>query len=192
MGLANRGGSHYHEIQTTLHYRVAERGEVNLSYVHSKGRGDLNTISDTYAPFAQPVIRPDVTGTFAANVPNRMVSWGILPLPWKLTVSPVVDVRTGFPYSEVDTLQNYVGVPNGYRFPTFFSFDLKLYREFKISSLPFMGRFKDQRLRFGVYSTNLTNHLNYLDVYNNVASPYFGHFTGFQHRVDGLVIDFVD
>jgi hypothetical protein len=55
-----------------------------------------------------------------------------------------------------------------------------------------MGHFKNQKLRLGVYSLNLTNHLNYLDVYSNVASPYFGHFAGFQHRVNGMVIDMVD
>jgi hypothetical protein len=192
LGLANSGGSHYHEIQTTLHYRLRERSELNMSYVHSRGRGDLNTISGVYAPFEQPIIRPNYTGNFAADVPNRMVSSGTFSLPWKLTASPVVDVRTGFPYSQVNTLQNYVGVPNGERFSTFFSLDLKIYREFKVSSLPFMGRFKNQKLRLGVYSLNLTNHANYLDVYNNVASPYFGNFAGFQHRVDGLVIDMVD
>jgi hypothetical protein len=192
MGLANRGGSHYHEIQTTLRYRLRERSELNVSYVHSQGRGDLNTISNLYVPFEQPIIRPNYTGDFAGNVPNRMVSWGTFALPGKLTVSPVADVRSGFPYSEVDTLQNYVGVPNGQRYSTFFSLDLKVYREFKVSSLPFMGRFKNQKLRLGVYSLNLTNHGNYLDVYNNVASPNFGHFAGLQHRVDGLVIDLVD
>jgi hypothetical protein len=46
--------------------------------------------------------------------------------------------------------------------------------------------------RFGVYTINLTNHLNALAVYSNVASPLFGEFAGFQHRVDGLVIDLVD
>ena len=32
----------------------------------------------------------------------------------------------------------------------------------------------------GVY--NVTNHLNPRDVYNNVTSPYYGHFAGPQHR----------
>ena len=192
LGLANNGGSHYHELQTTLHFRLGETSQLNASYVYSRGRGDLNSLSSVFVPFEEPVIRPNYVGNLGSDVPNRMVSWGIFSLPWKLTASPVVDVRTGFPYSEVDTLQNYVGVPNGQRLPAFFSLDLRVYREFAFSKLPLMGHFKTARLRFGVYSLNLTNHLNYLDVYNNVASPYFGHFAGFQHRVDGLVIDMVD
>jgi hypothetical protein len=58
--------------------------------------------------------------------------------------------------------------------------------------LPFVERSTKRKIRFGVYTINLTNHLNALAVYSNVASPLFGEFAGFQHRVDGLVIDLVD
>jgi hypothetical protein len=191
LGLANTGGSHYHELETTLHYRPSEQSELNVSYIHSHARGDLNTVTDVFVPFEQPVIRPDFTGTFAQDVPNRVVGWGAFPLPWNLTLSPVVDVHSGLPYSEVDALQNYVGTPNNQRFPTFFSVDLKVYREFPLH-LPFAGNLKKRKLRLGVYSINLTNHSNTLDVYNNVTSPYFGHFVGFQHRVNGFVIDVVN
>ena len=94
-------------------------------------------------------------------------------------------MRDGLPYSNVDTLQDYVGQPNGQRLPNFFSLDVKIYREFKLN-LPGL---RNRKLRLGLYTLNLTNHSNWLDVYNNVNSPYFGHFVGFQHRVDGFVID---
>jgi len=192
LGLANTGGSHYHEIQTTLRYRPTERSQFNISYGHSQGRGDLNTLSNVFMPFEEPVIRPNYTGSFASDVPDRMVSSASFSLPGKLTLSPVVDARSGFPYSDVDTVQNYVGVPNGQRFPAFFSLDLKLYREVELSKLPLMGHFKNKKLHLGVYSLNVTNHSNFLDVYDTIASPYFGHFAGNQHRIDGLVIDLVD
>ncbi len=196
LGLAHTGGSHYHELETTLHYRPSERSELNVSYIHSRARGDLNTLSDVFVPFEQPVIRPNLTSDFAADIPNRVVSWGAFPLPRNWTLSPVVDVHSGLPYSEVDSLQNYVGSPNSQRFPGFFSLDLKIYREFKISSLPLTGflknGLKDRKLRFGVYSINITNHSNPLEVYNNALSPNFGHFVGFQHRVNGFVIDIVN
>jgi len=142
-------------------------------------------------PFEAPVIRPDVTSNLAADVPNRLVSWGAFGLPWNLILSPVVDVHSGLPYSNVDTLQNYVGGANNQRFPTFFSLDFKLYREFTLH-LPLLSSAKTRRLRFGLYSINLTNHSNPLAVYNSVTSPYFGHFVGFQHRVNGFVIDIVN
>ena len=191
LGLANTGGSHYHEFEATVHYKAGERSELNVSYVRSKARGNLNTLSNIYVPFETPVIRPDVTSSLAADVPNRLVSWGAFGLPWNLTLSPVVDVHSGLPYSNVDTLQNYVGGANSQRFPTFFSLDLKVYRDFTLH-LPFLGRTKNRKLRFGLYSINLTNHSNPLAVYNNVTSPNFGHFVGFQHRVNGFVIDIVN
>ncbi len=191
LGLANTGGSHYHEFEATVHYKAGERNELNVSYVRSHARGDLNTLSDVFVPFEQPVIRPEVTGTFAQDVPNRVVGWGAFGLPWNLTLSPVVDVHSGLPYSKVDTLQSYVGLANNQRFPTFFSLDFKVYREFQLH-LPFLGNLKNRKLRFGLYSINLTNHSNPLDVYNSVASPYFGHFVGFQHRINGFVIDIVN
>jgi hypothetical protein len=191
LGLANSGGSHYHEFEATLRYRPRERSEFSLSYVRSAARGDLNTVSDIYVPLEQPVIRPDFSGILAQSVPNRVVGWGTFALPWKLTLSPVADVHSGLPYSDVDALQNYAGTPNGQRFPEFFSLDVRVYREFQLH-LPVLGTLKNRRFRFGAYAINLTNHLNPLEIYNNVASPDFGHFTGFQHRVDGLVIDLVN
>jgi hypothetical protein len=191
LGLANTGGSRYNEFETTLHYRPNERSELNVSYVRSQARGDLNTLSDVFVPLEQPVIRPDFTGTLAQDVPNRVIGWGAFALPWNFTVSPVVDVHSGLPYSELDAFQDYAGLPNGQRFPEFFSLDLKVYREFPLN-LPFLGNLKNRKIRFGVYSLNLTDHSNALEVYNNVNSPYFGHFVGFQHRVNGLVIDVVN
>lgn len=187
LGLAPTGGSHYHEFETTVHYQAGERGQLNVSYVHSRARGDLNTLSDLYVPFEEPVIRPDVTSNLASDIPDRVVCWGAFGLPWKLTLSPVVDVHSGLPYSNVDTLQGYAGGANGQRLPAFFSLDVKVYREFKLN-LPAL---RNRKLRLGLYTLNLTNHSNWLEVYNNVTSPYFGHFAGMQHRVDGFVIDIV-
>jgi hypothetical protein len=142
-------------------------------------------------PFEQPVIRPNVSGILPSDVPNRVVAWGIFDLPWKLKLSPVVDVHTGLPYSDVDVLQNYVGEPNTRRFPTFFSLDARIYRDFPLV-MPFIGHSTKRKLRLGVYSLNLTNHLNPHDVFNNVTSPLFGQFAGFHRRIDGLVIEIVN
>jgi hypothetical protein len=191
LALANTGAARYRRVEATLHARPFERGDLNVTYIWSRSRGDLNTISDTYEPFEDPVIRPNVLGVLPSDVPNRLLTWGLFELPFKLTLSPVVDVRSGLPYSNVDGLQNYVSVPNGLRFPTYFSLDAKIYREFPLR-LPFMERSAKRKIRFGVYTINLTNHGNAHDVFSNVASPLFGQFAGFQHRIDGLVIDLVN
>src|SRR5713226_609452 len=189
LGLFNTGTANYHEFEATLHFRPVRQADLNISYVWSRARGDLNTVSNIFLPFEQPVIRPNVSGILPSDVPHRVVSWGVFHLPWALTVSPVVDVHTGLPYSNVDVLQSYAGLPNGSRFPTFFSFDAQAYRDFHLH-LPFMERGSRHKVRVGLYSINLTNHGNFHDVYNNEASPLFGRFAGFQRRVDGFILSF--
>jgi hypothetical protein len=191
MALTNTGASHYRELEATGHYTLREHDQVNVSYIWSRARGTLNSLSNVAIPFAAPVIRPDVYGILGSDIPNRVIAWGIFALPWKLTFSPLADVHSGFPYSPIDVQQQYVGVPNGQRFGEYFSLDLKLYRQFRV---PFLGNRsgKSHHIRLGVYTLNVTNHQNFNAVYNNVASPNFGTFAGFLYRHEGAIIDFVD
>jgi hypothetical protein len=191
LGLAKTGASHYHQVETAIHARPFERIDLNVSYIWSRARGDLNTLSDTFVPFQQPVIRPNVSGVLASDVPHRLIARALLQLPWKVSLSPIADIHSGLPFSKVDVLQNYVGTPNNLNLPTFFSLDVKIYRDFALR-LPFMGRSTNRKVRFGFYSLNVTNHQNPHDVYNDIESPLFGRFAGYQRRVDGFVIDIVD
>ena len=193
LALTDTGSSHYRELESTVHFTFHRNDEVNVSYIWSRTRGDLNNLSAVLIPFAQPVIRPNVYGILPYDVPNRVVTWGIVSLPRGFKFSPIADIHTGYPYSNIDTLQNYVGTPNGQRFNSFFTLDVKLYREFRI---PFLGsehgKGKAHHVRLGVYSLNITNHGNFNAVYNNVTAPNFGQFAGFQDRREGAVIDFID
>jgi Carboxypeptidase regulatory-like domain len=186
--LSNTGGSRYHEFETTLRYRASERLDLNFSFVNSLARGDLNTLTSLFVPFEQPVIRPNLFGTLPSSVPNRFVTWSRFNLPWQMTASPVLDVHSGFPYSSVDELQNYVGKPNGLRLPAFASLDLKLTKDFRFPVVPWISSHK-LRLEFTIY--NLTNHTNPRDVINNVTSPRFGEFLGNQHRFYDVGFDIV-
>ena len=98
----------------------------------------------------------------------------------------MLDVHNGFPCSTVDVLQNYVGNPNSLRLPAFMACDLKLSKDFRISFLPWL---RNQTLRGALGVHNPTDHLNPSDVYNNVASPFFGNFAGPQHRVFDAFLD---
>src|SRR6266403_3451875 len=193
LALTDTGSSHYRELESTVHFIFHRNDEVNVSYIWSRTRGYLNNLSAVLIPFAQPVIRPNVYGILPYDVPNRVVTWGIVSLPRGFKFSPIADIHTGYPYSNIDTLQNYVGTPNGQRFNSFFTLDVKLYREFRI---PFLGsehsKGKAHHVRLGVYSLNVTNHGNFNAVYNNVTAPNFGQFAGFQDRREGAVIDFID
>jgi Carboxypeptidase regulatory-like domain len=193
LALANTGSSHYHEVETGLHFAFHHTDEANVSYIWSRTRGDLNNLSAVQIPFLQPVIRPNVYGILPYDVPNRVVAWGIFSLPKKIKFSPIADLHSGQAYSNIDTLQNYVGTPNGEKFATFFTLDIKVYRQFRV---PFFGsdhgKGKGHHVRLGFYSLNLTNHGNFNAVYNNVTAPNFGQFAGFLDRREGAVIDFVD
>jgi carboxypeptidase family protein len=191
LGLTNTGSSHYREIESTVRFTVHEHHEVNASYIWSRTQGDLNNLSDAMIPFLQPVIRPNVYGVLPSDVPNRVVAWGVFSLPKQFTFSPILDVHSGYPYSNVDVLENYVGTPNGQRFATYLSLDVKIYRVFPV---PFLGAKsgKIHHIRLGFYSLNVTNHGNFNAVFNNVTAPNFGQFVGFLDRRDGAVIDFIN
>jgi hypothetical protein len=193
LALTNTGSSHYREVETTARFTLRGRHEVNVSYIWSRTRGDLNNLSNEFIPFQEPVIRPNVYGILPYDVPHRVVAWGILSMPKQIKFSPIADLHSGQPYSNIDTLQNYVGTPNGQRFDTFFTLDVKIYRQFRV---PFLSKDKKggkaHHVRLGFYSLNVTNHGNYNAVFNNVTAPNFGQFAGFMDRRDGGVIDFVD
>ncbi len=186
--MTNSGGSRYSEFETTALVRTGKFANLNISYVHSTARGDLNSFTQEYVPFEQPVIRPNFIASLDSNVPNRLITWGQFKLPWRITASPVVDIHTGFPYSALDELQEYVGQPNTLRMPIFTSFDLKLSKDFRIKFIPWV---RDHTVRGSVTIYNVTNHLNPRDVYNNITSPNFGHFAGPQHRFFDPIVDLV-
>jgi hypothetical protein len=186
MLLSNTGGSRYHELECTIRFKVRDKADVNISYVNSLARGDLNTLSAVFVPFEQPVIRPNFFSTLPSNVPNRLVTWGRLKVPWNITAGPVLDLHTGFPYSPLDVFQNYVGSPNSLRFPTYFSLDLQLAKDFRMRIIPWA---KNHKFRGAMRVFNITDYGNYRDVHNNVDSLYFRQLAGFQHRFFDVSLD---
>ena len=186
--LSNRGSSRYHEYEFTVDYRAGEEATFSMSYVRSDSRGDLNTTDNIFVPLEVPVIRPDVYASLPSDVPNRLTGFGLIKMPWGFTLSPAVDLHSGFPYSNVDVLQNYAGEANSQRYPIFFELNWRIYRDFP---LPFHIH-PGHKFRFGVYSINTTGRQNPTAVYNNITSPMFGQFTGLGKRVNGIVIEFAD
>jgi len=199
MALENTGTSNYRQAQASARYRPSERAELNVSYAWSQARGDLNSLSDTFIQFQAPVIRPNAYGIQPSDVPHRVLAWGFVHIPWDIVLSPVVDIHSGFPYSNLDVLQNYVGLPNSQRFPIYFTLDAKVYKDF-IIRIPFLDRSRGRKIRLGVFSLDVTNRQNPHDVFNNsglpasISSPpgslppFYGQFAGFQRRFTGLAI----
>ncbi len=170
--LLNSGRQNYREFEWTVRWRASEHDLLNASFVHSRARGELNGFQSYFGNVPYPILRPNEYGPLPWDAPNRLVAWGSVRLPWKLELWPVVDVHTGFPYSKVDNNLDFVGPRGrGGRFPTFFSLDFQLTREFH---LKFMG--KTRGLVVGVKVFDVTNHDNPRGVQNNIASPEFGSF----------------
>ncbi len=170
LALSNAGSDSYREFQVTGRYKLP-RFTINGSYTRSRAYGDLNDPFLFFGGYSQLVIQPDARGRLAFDAPNRVLFWGDVAGPFKLTIMPVVDVHTGFPYSPWNQYHDYIGARNVERFPTFFSTDLQVTRPISIP----LG---DRRLkaRAGIAFFNLFNHDNPRDVQNNIDSSNFGRF----------------
>ena len=170
LDLSNSGRDSYQEIQIAGRLKLP-RFTLNTSYVHSRAFGDLNDPSLFFGNTPQPVVQPDARARLSFDAPNRFLSWGDLEGPWKLTLLPVYDLHTGFPYSFEDQFREYVGPRDAGHFPRFSSFDLQVSRPF---SLHIGDRSLHLRAGFGAF--NVFNHFNPRDVQNVEESRLFGGF----------------
>jgi hypothetical protein len=107
--LLNSGRSRYRELQAVARFRFQEGRNVFLSYVRSQARGNLYDFNYYFGNLKQAVIRPDEHGRLPFDVPNQMLFRGEFALPFDVTPTPVVDWRTGFPFSIVNEQQDFVG-----------------------------------------------------------------------------------
>jgi hypothetical protein len=186
LSLANRGGSSYHELQFTARYKLP-KATVNASYVRSRAYGNLNDFNQFFGNNAVAVIQPDERGRLPFDAPNRFLTWGEWQAPFKLMLLPVLDVHTGFPWSQIDQEREFVGPRNSQRFPRFTSFDLQVTRPVTLKILH--ERLK-ARVGFSVF--NLFNQFNPRDVQADVDSIRDGAlFNGVGRTFRGkFVLDF--
>ncbi|MFN0107756.1 MAG: carboxypeptidase regulatory-like domain-containing protein [Blastocatellia bacterium] len=182
--LSGSGESRYRQFEITAKLNWGEQKQnLFLSYVRSNIRGNINEFNTYIGNFPFPVVRPDQNARLSADLPHRFLGWGTFHLPWKLRYSPIVEFRSGFPYSTLDARQLYVGEANRLRFPKFFSFDSRVARDFQINP--------KYAFRFSVSGFNLTNRFNPLDVHRNIADPQHGLFFGNFRRFFRLDFDVI-
>jgi hypothetical protein len=183
LSLLNRGGSFYREAQVTARYKI-RRATVNASYVHSKAYGNLNDFNQFFGNNAVAVIEPDERGRLPFDAPNRFLAWGEWDAPFKLSVLPVLDVHTGFPWSVINQQRKFVGPRDSERYPSFTSFDLQVSRPI---SLPLPHEKLKARVGFSVF--NLLNHFNPRDVQGDIDSlRYDSFFNGVGRTFRGKFI----
>lgn len=168
--LESRGRSRYRELQALVVYNGARFHNWHFSYVWSRARGDLNTADNFIGDFPGLVVPANQYGPLPFDAPHRFLAYGELKAPYGLTVTPAVEIRSGFPFSYVNDRLDFVGARNqAGRFPTFMSLDVQILKGFKV---PFL----DKRVRAGAAIFNITNHFNPRDFQNNTGSSHFGQF----------------
>lgn len=178
--LTGNGQARYHQFEVTARVNLGEKRQLFLSYVRSHARGDLNDFANFLGTFPTPLLRNNQFGNLPADIPNRFLAWGMIPLPWKFRIAPMVELRNGYAYATTDASQNWTGIPYANRFPLFFSADTRISKDFRVS-----GKYS---VRFSVSAYNLTNHFNPEAVHANSADPASGLFFG--HRGRRFTADF--
>ena len=177
--LSSTGRSHYRELEVTGRYIGSERRDLTVSYVRSHGTADLNTYDQFYGNLRNPIIRHNENNLIPTDVPNRLIVRGKFGLPAKWEIAPVIEVRSGFPWSAVDEFQDFVAPRNrAGRFPTVRTVDFSLYRPWHVWKYRFRG---------GIKFYNLLGASVDRDVQNNISSPAFGQFFNPVQRSFGFV-----
>jgi Carboxypeptidase regulatory-like domain/TonB-dependent Receptor Plug Domain len=174
--LRSAGNASYRALELTARVQLPTKDMLYLSYVRSGSRADLNDFNSYFGDFGAPVIRQNQYSNSPFDVPNRFLAWATISLPHRVTLAPIFEMRSGFPYSVRDAEQNFVGTRNSSRtrFPRFLALDVEFAKEFQVT--------KKYALRLSVSGFNLTDHFNPRDVRANIADPHFGEFFNSYRR----------
>jgi hypothetical protein len=167
IALGTDGRSRYREGQISARWQFHAADQIVASYTRSSAVGDLNDFNRFFGNIEDPVLSPDARAALPWDAPNRVLIWSSLTLPRGFAVFPVLDVRSGFPLSNVDADRRFVGPRNSARYPTFASLDAQITKKLTIFH---------RRATIGVKVFNVTNHFNPRDYQGNVDSQAFGSF----------------
>jgi hypothetical protein len=167
--LENTRRDHYFAFKVDLRRSFHKGYLVSVSYTHSRARS--NEVLD-YS-LDNLLISPQVPGLYPWDVPNRLLSWGILPLKKGFDLGYSLETRTGFTFPTVNEQQQLVEPPGIHRFLEYFTLNLHLEKRFHA-----LG--SNWALRGGF--DNLTNRQNAYVVNNIVGSPQFLRFSAFDRR----------
>src|SRR6185312_9625334 len=168
--LSNTKQDRYRSVQVTA--RKHFHGDYNVfgSFTHSYAHS--NAVVD-YS-LGNPIFSAQAGGPLPWDVPNRFISWGWFPTPfrrWDLVYS--MDYHTGFPWTAVNQNQQIVGSPYSQRFPSFLSIN---------PGLEFRFTFRGYALALRGVAENVTDRKNPAFVNNNVDSSNFATYGGFGGR----------
>jgi hypothetical protein len=180
LNLSSDGRSRYREFEATTRYLGGQRRDLTVSYVWSKGTADLNNYDQFYGNLRNPIVRANEHNLNPTDVRHRLLLRGTVGLPGQWDFLPVLELRSGFPWSAVDEFQDFVGPRSqAGRLPTVRTLDFSISRPW---------RFKKYRFRAGLKVYNLFGDTAERDIQNNIASPSFGTAFNPVERSIGFVV----
>jgi hypothetical protein len=159
----------YDAVQVTLRRSFKQNYMVLFSYTRSKARSNATFEVD----IDSPLFNPQAGGPLPWDAPNRLISWGWLPLFKGFDLSYALDWRDGFPFNVVNGEQQLIGPPNSLRFPDYFSLNLHAEKRFRLIGYHWAVR--------GGFN-NVTDRTNPSSVDNNKDSGGFLNYGNFQKR----------
>jgi outer membrane receptor for ferrienterochelin and colicin len=167
--LQNERRDRYDGLQFTVRRTFKDTYSVMASYTRSSSRSNVAIEPG----FDDPVFSLVAGGPLPWDSPNRLLSWGWMPLPKKFELSYSLDWHDGFPFSVVNEDQRMIGAVNSHRFPDYFAINLHVERRFRLLNF-------EWALRAGF--NNITDHRNAALVDNNIDSPFFLTYQAIQGR----------
>jgi hypothetical protein len=169
--LTNSRKDHYNGFEISARRAFAHGYTLFGSYVRSSAT--TNQVLEYYPTLS--ILGPQGGGPLPWDTPNRVISWGWLPVPKSKRFDFVytMEWRSGFAFNAIHANQEIAGLPDAHRFPDYFSFSPGLEVRFHVHKT-YLG------LR-GVLE-NVTNHQNPSTVNNVVDSPNYLTFSTFQGR----------
>jgi len=177
--LTSGGSSYYRELEATARYVRGERRDITVSYVSARAKADLNDYDQFYGNLRNPLIRPNENSLTPTDVRHRVLVRGTVGLGSKWDFVPLLEVRSGFPYSAVNEFQDFVGPRNRTgRLPMVHTFDFTLARPWTV---------RGHRFRAGLKVYNAFGSSAERDVQSNITSPDYGSFNNPIERSIGFV-----
>ena len=172
--LQNTRSDHYDALQISLRRTFHEN--YNIMGAYTRSRAHSNQVLDFSVD--NSIESPQLPGPYPWDTPNRFLSWGYLPffklpLIHKTEIAYSMEARTGFPFYIVNDQQQLAEMPGSRRYPEYFSLNVQFEKRFHL-----FGYYWALRGGCG----NITGHRNPMFVNNNIDSPQFMTFGGFDHR----------
>jgi hypothetical protein len=167
--LANTREDHYDGFQISARHAFRNGHMVAASYVRSHARS--NQVLDFNID--NPQFSAQQPGPLPWDTPNRFLSYGLLPLVKGFDFAYSTEVHSGFPFNVVTDQQQLHEPPGSRRFPTWITLNTHVEKRFHA-----FGYYWAIRGGFN----NVTGRKNWIFVNNDINSPDFLTFSGYNGR----------